>query len=72
MGETAKLYGKQGCPYCFNARRDFSTRGIDYEDIDVQADKTALQEMLKLNGGLRRVPTIIEGDQVTIGYKGGY
>lgn len=72
MGESAKLYGKHGCPHCFNARRDFDTRGIEYEDIDVQTDGAALKEMLKLNGGLRRVPTIVEGDQVTVGYKGGY
>jgi hypothetical protein len=29
-----------------------------------------LPEMLKLSGNQRRVPTIVEGDKVTIGYGG--
>jgi len=36
----------------------------------VKSDSTKLQEMLKLTGGARQVPVILEGDKVTIGYGG--
>jgi glutaredoxin len=40
------------------------------EYIDVQSDKAKLQEMLKLSGGARQVPVIVEGGRVKIGYGG--
>ncbi len=30
----------------------------------------ALKEMLKVNNGARKVPTIVDGDSVTVGYGG--
>jgi len=38
--------------------------------INVKSDSTKLEEMLKLSGGVRKVPVILEGDKVTIGYGG--
>ena len=72
MAEPITLYGKPTCPHAFNARRELENRGVEYTYVDVLEDKTALEEMLRVNGGLRRVPTIVEGDRVTVGYKGKY
>jgi len=33
-------------------------------------DGRRLDEMLKLSGGVRKVPVIVEGDDVSIGYDG--
>jgi hypothetical protein len=30
-----------------------------------------MDEMLKLNGNTRKVPTIKEGDRITVGWQGG-
>ncbi len=38
--------------------------------IDVSSDPDRLKEMLKLSGGARKVPVIVEGKKVTIGYGG--
>ena len=38
--------------------------------IDVFAGTRALDEMLALTSGVRKVPVIVEGDQVTVGYQG--
>jgi glutaredoxin 3 len=38
--------------------------------IDVLSDKTKLEEMLKLSGGARKVPVIVEGGKAKIGYGG--
>jgi glutaredoxin 3 len=72
MTEVARLYTKPGCPHCFNARRDFDARGVEYVEFNVREDADARDEMLEINGGVRRVPTIVEGESVTIGFNGGY
>lgn len=38
--------------------------------LDVRADAMHLARMLQLSGGKRRVPVIVEGGRVTIGYGG--
>jgi hypothetical protein len=36
----------------------------------VKSDSSRLDEMLRLNNNDRRVPTIVEGGKVTVGYGG--
>lgn len=72
MEPLVTLYVKPGCPHCFALKRDLDNRGIAYQEFDVQRDKAALAQMLALNGGRRQVPTIVEGDKVTVGFRGGY
>ena len=38
--------------------------------LDVVQDSQALAEMLNLTGGKRRVPVVVQGDQVTVGFGG--
>jgi glutaredoxin 3 len=45
--------------------------GDSAEYFDVKSDNSKLEEMLRYSEGVRRVPVIVEGDKVTIGY-GGY
>ena len=70
MAETT-IYTKPGCPHCAAAKADCEKRGVPYKEISVPGNRSALEEMLKLNNGQRRVPTIVEGGKVTIGFNGG-
>jgi hypothetical protein len=38
--------------------------------VDVKSDRGKLEEMLVHTGGVRKVPVIVEGEKVTIGYGG--
>ena len=38
---------------------------------DVKADSMKLEEMLKFSKGTRKVPVIVEDNNVLIGYEGG-
>jgi len=38
--------------------------------VDVKVDGSKLREMLKFSGGSRKVPVIVEGEKVTVGYGG--
>jgi hypothetical protein len=42
---------------------------VDYINVKSGADQ--LDMMLKHSNGVRKVPVIVEGDAVTIGFKGG-
>jgi glutaredoxin 3 len=43
---------------------------VGAEYIDVKKDASKLPEMLKLSGGRRAVPVIVEAGKVTVGYGG--
>lgn len=64
------FFVKPGCPYCAAAKDDLQKRGVCYTEHNVKADQTALQHMLELNGDQRRVPTIVQDGQVTVGFNG--
>ena len=67
MAEQVIIYGKAGLPYTDEARLAYKDKAIY---VDVKSDPAKLQEMLKLSGGARQVPVIVEGDKVSIGYGG--
>ena len=69
MEEEIIIYGKGGWPYTDQAR---SAYGKKAKYFDVKADSAKLQEMLKLSGGVRQVPVILEAGKVTIGYGGSW
>jgi glutaredoxin len=67
---SAILFSKPGCPYCAAAREDLQRRNVRFVEHNVEADRAALDRMLALNSGKRMVPTIVEGDEVQVGFHG--
>jgi len=59
---TIKMYATTWCGDCRMAKRWFEAHGIPYEYIDIERDERAAAEVLRLNGGLRSVPTIVFPD----------
>ena len=64
------IYGKDNCPYTTAAREDHAKRSVAFEYVNVIADAARLQEMLKHSKGVRKVPVIVDGEKVTIGFNG--
>jgi glutaredoxin len=64
------IFGKDGCPYTEAAIEDFARRGIAAEYINVKKTPADLERMLGFSGGKRRVPVIVEGSKVSIGFGG--
>ncbi len=60
------LYSQPGCPPCSAAKKFLAARNIPFEYKDVQADPSALRELVRLNS--RSTPTIVVGDEVMIGF----
>jgi glutaredoxin 3 len=65
------IYMKQGCPYCRAAREHFQHLAVPFDEVDVQASAGAMERMVTASKGQRRVPVIVQGDRVTIGFEGG-
>lgn len=71
MTKPVELYTTAGCPYSAAAREDLKWRGVDFVEYDVEQDREAYERMLKLTGGNRTVPVMVEeGKPVQIGWMG--
>ncbi len=57
-----KMYATPGCGDCRMASRWFDSHGIPYEYINIAEDEDAAAYVVRVNGGMRSVPTIVFPD----------
>ncbi len=57
-----QVYATNWCPYCERARQLLRMKGVDFEEIDVEARPEARAEMTA-RSGRRTVPQIFIGDK---------
>jgi len=55
------LYVAHDCPYCAEIRRELDQRGATYTVVDIETSPEAVAELLKLTGGRRVVPVLVDG-----------
>jgi len=67
MVEKIIIYGTDTCPFCNQARIAYGDRAVF---INVENDPEKFNEMLTLSGGKRKVPVIVEGNKVSVGFAG--
>lgn len=56
------VYSTGWCPDCRRTKRFLDEHSIAYTVIDIDGDKAAAQEVIRLNGGYRTIPTIVFDD----------
>ena len=71
MTPPVLLYTKTGCAFCDAKRAELTARGVTIREIDVTARPQAVVELLKLTGGRRIVPVVVEGGRVAVAPDGG-
>jgi mycoredoxin len=60
------VYTTSWCRDCSAAKKFLGDRGIPFEEIDLDAHPEATEVVLKLNDGMRKVPTLdVEGTFVS-------
>ena len=64
------IFGKDTCPYTQAAIDDHRDRGVPFTYVNVKKDPVQLERMLGYSKGQRRVPVIVNGEEVTIGFGG--
>ena len=71
MPSPVLLYVKAGCAFCDAKRAELVARGVAVREIDVGARPQAVVELLKLTGGRRIVPVVVEGGTIAVAPEGG-
>jgi glutaredoxin-like YruB-family protein len=64
---TIKVYSTKTCPYCKLAKEFLQEKGVAYTEIDVAADPTAANEMVKKSGQMG-VPVIDIDGMIIVGW----
>jgi glutaredoxin 3 len=57
------------CPYCLQAKKLLTQRGISFREVLVGEDDDAMWDELFKKSGLRTMPQIFSGDQLIGGYR---
>jgi len=67
MPDKIIIYGTDTWPFCKQARAAYGEMAIYF---NVEKDPDKFDEMLTYSGGKAKVPVIVEGDKVTVGFVG--
>jgi mycoredoxin len=66
MTKKIILYTIPWCRDCKAAKRFLGERGIAYEEVDIEQRPEAAEIVMRLNDGMRKVPTLdVEGTIVS-------
>ena len=57
-----EIYSSMWCPFCHRAKRLLQSKGVGFEEFDVDADPALRNEMTQRSGGRRTVPQIFIDD----------
>ncbi|HEX4668307.1 MAG TPA: glutaredoxin domain-containing protein [Chthoniobacterales bacterium] len=63
MPTEIKLFSREWCSWCIEAKDYLTERGYQFTEIDVGEDRAAYQEMRELSDQTY-VPTLVAGDEV--------
>ena len=62
------IYTTNQCPYCKYAKDLLSSKGVDFNELNLDQDKKLRAQMITRKAGLRSVPQIFIDDQHIGGY----
>ena len=53
-----EIYSSMWCPFCYRAKKLLASKGVDFEEIDVDGEPAVRQAMCERAGGRHTVPQI--------------
>jgi len=56
------MYGAEWCGDCRRSKKFLDANNVEYTYIDVEADESASEKVIEINGGQRSIPVIIFED----------
>jgi mycoredoxin len=56
------MYGADWCGDCRRSKRFLDSNDVSYNYIDVEADTSASEKVIEINGGMRSIPVILFPD----------
>jgi len=62
MSAQIKMYGAEWCGDCRRSKRFLDSNNVSYDYVDVEADPSASDKVIEINGGQRSIPVILFPD----------
>jgi len=62
MSAQITMYGAAWCGDCRRSKRYLDLHKVEYNYIDVEADESASEKVIEINGGVRSIPVILFPD----------
>ncbi len=66
MDKKVVVYTSNTCPYCNMAKEYLDEKKVEYEEKNIQTDKAARDELMKM--GHLGVPVILVGEEEIVGF----
>jgi len=67
MPKEVKVYGTPTCPFCIRVKQFLKDNNVVFEDIDLSADPSKVQEMVERSGQMG-VPVIDIDGTIVVGF----
>jgi len=67
MSSLVKIYSTSWCVYCRMAKEYFNSKNVDFEEVDVEHDRSKALELVERTGQAG-VPVIDIGDETILGF----
>ena len=61
------VYTTENCPFCTRAKQLLDTRGVQYEEINLERDPRGRQELVEKTG-MMTFPQVLVGDELIGGF----
>ena len=61
--EPITIYSAGGCPDCRRVKNFLKERGVEFQEVDIDADEESEELVLRVNNGRRKVPTVKVGER---------
>lgn len=61
-GAAVTMYTTTWCGYCVRLKKLMQREGIEFAEVDIEADPKAAEIVVAANGGNRTVPTLVFAD----------
>ena len=62
MSSQITMYSADWCGDCRRSKRLLDSLNVEYTIIDVEADASASEKVIEINGGQRSIPVIVFSD----------
>jgi mycoredoxin len=56
------MYTTPWCGYCVRLKRGLEREGVEFDEVDIEADPQAAEYVMSVNGGNQTVPTVVLPD----------
>ena len=56
------MYGAEWCGDCRRSKKFLDGNNVAYNQVDVEADASASDKVIEINGGMRSIPVILFSD----------